>query len=117
MSMMMKERLVEATEEDTIRSKALTGKPARQLRNRFNMLWEDAKNPSTLPMPMQGIWTAELQAGIRENEMVEWMGTPLGQMVGNITGIKPCAEIVFDMVSEAMDILEKVGSEAEPSLA
>lgn len=117
MSMMMKERLVEATEEDTIRSKALTGKPARQLRNRFNMLWEDPKNPTTLPMPMQGIWTAELQAGIRENEMVEWMGTPLGQMVGNITAIKPCSEIVFDMVSEAMDILEKVAAEPEPSLA
>ena len=117
MSMLMKERLIEATEEDTIRSRALTGKPARQLRNRYNALWEDPKNPDPLSMPLQGILTAELQAGIRESEMVEWMGTPLGQMVGNIASIKPCSEIVLDLVSEAMDILESVMGEPESSLA
>ncbi len=117
MSMMMKERLVEATEEDTIRSRALTGKPARQLRNRYNALWEDPKNPDPLPMPLQGILTAGLQAAIRENEMVEWMGTPLGQMVGNISAIKPCSEIVLDLVGEAMDILDEVVGEPEGSLA
>jgi NAD(P)H-dependent flavin oxidoreductase YrpB (nitropropane dioxygenase family) len=111
MSMGLKQRLIEATEEDTIRSRALTGKPARQLRNRYNMLWEDPKNPPALPMPLQGILTAELQAAIRENEMSDWMGTPLGQMVGNITSLKSCSEIVLDMVNEALDVLESVSVE------
>ena len=106
MSMPMKQRLVEATEEDTIRSRALTGKPARQLRNRFNALFEDQSNPQALPMPLQGILTAELQASIRENEMMDWMGTPLGQMVGNITSIQSCREIVYDLVEGAMEALD-----------
>ena len=109
LNMKLKERLIEATEEDTVRSRALTGKPAHQLRNRFNQLFEDPANPKPLPMPLQGILTAELQAAIRENEMVEWMGTPLGQMVGNITEVKPCAEIVLDLVEGALETLEGIG--------
>lgn len=114
LNMQLKQRLLEATEEDTVRSRALTGKPARQLRNRYNAAWEDPNNPDPLPMPLQGILTAELQAAIRENELADWMGTPLGQMVGYIEKIKPCAEIVLDLVEGALDALE--GVRGQPAL-
>src|SRR5262245_45611409 len=49
------ENLLAATSRDTVRSRAYTGKPARQLRSAWTEAWDSPDSPGTLPMPLQGI--------------------------------------------------------------
>src|SRR2546423_13802108 len=54
------ENLLAATSRDTVRSRAMTGKPARQLRTHWTDAWEQPDAPKTLPMPLQGILWGEM---------------------------------------------------------
>jgi len=47
----VKEKFLKATSSDTVRSRSLTGKPARQLRSAWTDAWEDPSNPAALPLP------------------------------------------------------------------
>jgi NAD(P)H-dependent flavin oxidoreductase YrpB (nitropropane dioxygenase family) len=49
------EKMLAASSRDTIRSKARTGKPSRQLRSSWHAAWEGEGSPGTLPMPLQSI--------------------------------------------------------------
>ena len=49
------ENMLAATSRDTVRSRVMTGKPARQLRTAWTEAWESDESPGPLPMPLQGI--------------------------------------------------------------
>ena len=57
-----------ATSSDAVRSRAYTGKPARQLRTAWTDAWDDPANPQPLGMPLQYMLTAEAQDRIRGSE-------------------------------------------------
>src|SRR4051812_12773795 len=75
-------KLLAAGSGDTVRSRALTGKPARQLRTEWTDAWDDADGPGTLPMPLQGLLVAEAVSRIQKCEVDPLLGTPVGQIVG-----------------------------------
>ena len=50
-----RESYLNATSEDTIRSRAWTGKPARMLKNKWTEAWESDDTPDPLLMPLQGM--------------------------------------------------------------
>jgi NAD(P)H-dependent flavin oxidoreductase YrpB (nitropropane dioxygenase family) len=106
--MVIKEKILAATERDTVRTRASSGKPMRQLRSRWSDMWEQPGAPPPLPYPLQGMLIRDFQQSVRENRLTEWWTSPAGQVVGTITKIKPCAEILYDMVSEAQEILERL---------
>jgi len=101
-----KQKMIDAVDEDTVISRAFTGKTARMLKNKLSERWESAKMPY-LPMPLQGILISELQAGIRRAGLVDWTSNFAGQISGMIKEIKPAGEIVEEMVEEANEILTK----------
>src|SRR5664280_3366216 len=47
------ENLLAAGFTDTVRSRSMTGKPARQIRTEWTDAWEAEDAPATLPMPLQ----------------------------------------------------------------
>src|SRR6185312_415177 len=51
-SAVFREKMVAAKSRDTIRSKARTGKPSRQLRSAWHQAWEAEGAPAPLPMPL-----------------------------------------------------------------
>ena len=53
------ENLLAANSRGTVRSRSMTGKPARQLRTAWTDAWERDDTPEPLPMPLQGIVFAE----------------------------------------------------------
>ncbi|MHB8684945.1 MAG: nitronate monooxygenase, partial [Dehalococcoidia bacterium] len=53
------EKLLAATSRDTVRSRSMTGKPARQLRTPWTEAWDATDSPGALPMPLQYMLTAE----------------------------------------------------------
>jgi NAD(P)H-dependent flavin oxidoreductase YrpB (nitropropane dioxygenase family) len=54
----VRERFLRARTSDTVRSRASTGRPARQLRSAWIDVWDDGAIEA-LPMPLQGILAAE----------------------------------------------------------
>lgn len=102
----VKQKILDATERDTVRTRAYTGKPARFLRTKYTEIWEQPGAPAPLPMPLQPILTRDLQAAIRDHRVADLMGSPAGQVVGLIKELKPARQIMFDIISEARDILD-----------
>lgn len=95
-----KQKLLEAGSRDTVRSRALTGKPARQLRTAWTDAWDDPKGPGALPMPLQFMLTADAIRRIHLAENRELIGSPVGQIVGRMNEERPVAAVFRDLVAE-----------------
>jgi len=51
----VKEKMLQASSRDTVRSRSRTGKPSRQLRSPWTDAWESGDSPQPLPMPLQSL--------------------------------------------------------------
>jgi nitronate monooxygenase len=103
-------KLIEASSSDTVRSRVVSGKPARMLKTAWTEAWDDAGSPGTLPMPLQGMLVAEAEARIRQQQNQALLGVPVGQIVGRMNAIRPVQAIVDDLVrgyTEAVDAMVK----------
>ena len=109
--MFLKQRLIDAKVEDAVQSRAMSGKPIRQLRSNWSDAWKQPDAPEPLQMPLQGMLVDDTLAGIREARMEDWMTTPAGQAVVGIHEIKPAAEVVYSLVEEAMEQFDRVTGE------
>lgn len=95
-------KLLAAGPGDTVRSRALTGKPARQLRTAWTDAWDDPEGPGTLPMPLQGLLVAEANSRIQKHEVEPLLGTPVGQIVGRMTSERS-VQAVFDDLTRGFE--------------
>ncbi|MFF1697814.1 NAD(P)H-dependent flavin oxidoreductase [Streptomyces sp. NPDC058257] len=96
------EKLLAAGSGDTVRSRALTGKPARQLRTEWTDAWDDPDGPGTLPMPLQGLLVAEAVSRIQKHEVQALLGTPVGQIVGRMNSERS-VQVVFDELTRGFE--------------
>jgi len=107
-----KESYFSATSEDTLRSRAWTGKPCRMLKNEWTEAWARTDTPDPLGMPLQGLVTADAirrtknYAGVAETQSVAF--NPIGQVVGQINHVENCRDVMFRMVSEYVDALDRM---------
>ena len=67
----VKEKMLAASSRDTVRSKARTGKPSRQLRSAWTDAWETEASPAPLPMPLQSLVT---EPALREVDKLSQSG-------------------------------------------
>jgi len=115
----VKEKFLAATSSDTVRSRASTGKPARQLRSAWTDEWADPSTPDPLPMPLHGMLIAEAQGRIARaaatnpgaKDLVNYF---VGQAVGQMNQVKPAAQVVLDMVDEFIVAAERVAHLVDP---
>jgi NAD(P)H-dependent flavin oxidoreductase YrpB (nitropropane dioxygenase family) len=111
---MIKERLLKATSSDTVRSRCISGKPARMLRSKFAEAWDGPESPGTLPMPLQYLATAEAEQRVRRAMLAgsttaaELAVTPVGQIVGRMNQLLPARQVLSDMVNECLDTVEQM---------
>jgi NAD(P)H-dependent flavin oxidoreductase YrpB (nitropropane dioxygenase family) len=111
----VKEKFLAATSSDTVRSRASTGKPARQLRTAWTEAWDDPTNPDPLPMPLHGMLIADAQRRMQRSaasnpgahELVNYF---VGQVVGQMNQVKPAKQVVYEMVEEFIDAAERISS-------
>jgi len=107
-----KESYLNATSEDTIRSKAWTGKPARMLKNKWTEAWENPENPDPLPMPLQGMITFDamrrtsIYAGSGNTQDVSFNAA--GQVIGQIKQIDSVKDVMFELISGYLDSVERL---------
>ncbi len=102
----VKQKLLAATSDQTLRSRSRTGKPARQLKTAWTDEWESPETPAPLGMPMQPILIDEAlaridraanRAGSGASQLINYY---VGQIVGSLNESKTTAQVVFEMVEE-----------------
>ncbi|MEU6227964.1 nitronate monooxygenase family protein [Streptomyces sp. NPDC047042] len=93
------QKLLAAGSGDTVRSRSLTGKPARQLRTDWTDAWDSTDGPGTLPMPLQGLLVAEAVSRIQKYEIAPLLGTPVGQIVGRMNSERSVQAVFDDLTS------------------
>ncbi|PAZ09156.1 monooxygenase [Streptomyces sp. SA15] len=104
-------KLLAAGSGDTVRSRALTGKPARQLRTEWTDAWDDPEGPGTLPMPLQGLLVAEAVSRIQKYKVEPLLGTPVGQIVGRMTSERSVQAVFDDLTrgfEQAVDRINRI---------
>ncbi|ATL32685.1 NAD(P)H-dependent flavin oxidoreductase [Streptomyces formicae] len=101
-------KLLAAGSGDTVRSRALTGKPARQLRTEWTDAWDDPQGPGTLPMPLQGLLVAEAVSRIQKYEVGELLGTPVGQIVGRMNSERSVQAVFDDLTRGFEDAVDRI---------
>ncbi|MGW0841529.1 NAD(P)H-dependent flavin oxidoreductase [Streptomyces sp. NPDC002787] len=110
------EKLLAAGSGDTVRSRALTGKPARQLRTEWTEAWDDPAGPGTLPMPLQGLLVAEAVSRIQKYEVEPLLGTPVGQIVGRMNSERSVQAVFDDLTrgfEQAVDRINRIAGRSE----
>src|ERR1700749_2663414 len=110
----VKEKFLAAGSSDTVRSRSLTGKPARMLRTAWTDEWERPGSPDHLGMPLQSaligdppvrINRAAAQPDAKARELATYF---VGQVVGSLNKVQPTASVVLDMVSEFIDAVGRL---------
>ncbi|WP_182906201.1 nitronate monooxygenase family protein [Microbispora sp. H13382] len=105
----VRRRIIAATSRDTVRSRSWTGKPARLLKNEWTDAWESAESPGTLPMPLQFMLISDALRRIGRSDATELATFPAGQIIGAMNQVKPAKQVVFEMVEEYVEAMERLG--------
>ncbi|RKR31307.1 MULTISPECIES: nitronate monooxygenase family protein [Paraburkholderia] len=97
-----RELLIEARSRDTTRSKSLTGKPCRMLKNEWTKAWEAPSAPKTLPLPLQDIVAAEATGRARAypDKAKAVTINPVGQIVGRLNTIERTRDVIYRLIEE-----------------
>jgi NAD(P)H-dependent flavin oxidoreductase YrpB (nitropropane dioxygenase family) len=104
--------LVGAGSGDTVRSRAMSGKPMRQLRTRWTDAWDGAESPGCLPAPLQGMVHHGLAPRFRAAGSRELSGFPAGQVIGRFKDVRPVAQMMTEMILEMDAALERASGSA-----
>src|SRR3954466_3316148 len=111
-----RQKMVSAGSRDTIRSKARTGQPSRQLRSPWHDAWEGPESPGSLPLPLMSILSTPAFASIdkaadagnpKARELVSYW---VGPGVGLVDKVKSSEQVVQDFMREYAEAVERLSS-------
>ena len=109
-------KLLAATSRDTLRSRCLTGKPARQLKTAWSDSWEAPENPSPLPMPLQSLVSEAPLAKITKLAEGGHAGAKqlatffVGQGVGLMNDIQSTRDVVREFMEDYLAAVERMNA-------
>ncbi len=102
-----KRKIVEATEEGTVVTRAFTGKDCRVIRNRYAEQWEDRQN-EIKPFPFQMMVDGgKMEAAIVHGDTEAGI-MPAGQISGAVREVKSAGDVVREMIEEAEEVLNRL---------
>jgi NAD(P)H-dependent flavin oxidoreductase YrpB (nitropropane dioxygenase family) len=107
----VKEKFLRATSSDTLRSRSITGKPARQLKSAWTDAWDGPDSPGPLPMPLQPLLVDYALHRIRRAAAagapgaVQLVNYFVGQVVGSLDAVRPARQVLHEMIEEYVDVV------------
>jgi len=119
-----KEKVVQATVHDTIRTTIYTGRPMRVLRTPFNADWEENRQSEIRDLQSRGVipvknYEEKVKKGeipMPSSELIlqirPWL---MGQAAGAVKDVKPAAEIIHGMVRQAVLVLRANAAKIQPT--
>ncbi len=112
----VKQKMLAATSDDTVRSRSVTGKPARQLISAWTQEWDRDDTPAPLGMPLQPMLTARAQLQISraakdtESGAGKLVNYFVGQVVGTMNQSRPAAQVVLEIIDEFIDATQDLAA-------
>jgi len=103
-----------ATSQDTVRSRSFTGKPCRMLRNEWTEAWADPETPDPLGMPLQNMVT--MDAVVRTSRYASLPGAqavafnPVGQVVGMMNETRSTRDVITALVEQYVDAVDRLNT-------
>jgi len=103
--------LLAAGSGDTVRSRAMSGKPCRQLRTAWTEAWDSSESPGPLEVPLQSILYAPVKERVTRGAGVPALaGEAVGQIVGSMNTVRSAREIIYDLVSGTVEAAERLSA-------
>jgi NAD(P)H-dependent flavin oxidoreductase YrpB (nitropropane dioxygenase family) len=116
-SEIFREKMIEASSRDAIRTRCRTGKPARQLRSAWTEAWDrDPASPGALPMPLMSLVSenalrsAERAAAAGNDKARDLVTYFVGQGVGLIHEVRSAGQVVQSFKEEFLEAVERLDS-------
>jgi NAD(P)H-dependent flavin oxidoreductase YrpB (nitropropane dioxygenase family) len=106
----LRRALLAASSADTVRSRIYSGKPARLLRNRWTEAWSEPDAPPPLAMPLQNLLVSEAHDRLMRAGDPTVVPMPVGQIVGRMNRVRPVAEVMAALVTEADETLKRLSA-------
>ena len=103
-----KQAIVRARDRDTVVTGQSTGHPVRCLRNKLTAEFEKMEYEHVPIEELERFGVGKMRSGIIDGDL-EWGSLMAGQSSGMINDIRPAAEIIRDLFSEAGAILSELG--------
>ena len=98
-------KLLAARSEDTVITRAHSGKPCRVVRSGWSDEWDADGAPKPLPMPYQHVLTGELLAAIEEHQVEPLVYEAAGQSVAWFNELTTVGEVVARLARETEEAL------------
>lgn len=103
---------LDATSQDTVRSRSFTGKTCRMLRNDWTEAWDAEETPDPLGMPLQNMVT--MDAIVRTSRYAASPNAqavafnPVGQTVGMMNGVQSVRELIAELAAGYVDAVDRL---------
>jgi NAD(P)H-dependent flavin oxidoreductase YrpB (nitropropane dioxygenase family) len=117
-SPLMRQKLIDAGTDDTVKTKTFTGKPARYLRSAWVDEWGRPDAPELLPNPLHTVAIGKYLERIDraaatgrygpEDGPGRLVSKPVGQIVGSLNRQTSSRQVVLDMMEECVEALDRV---------
>ena len=103
-----------ATSQDTVRSRSFTGKHCRMLKNDWTEAWAQDETPDPLGMPLQNMVTMDAivrtsrYASSEQAQAVAF--NPVGQTVGLMNEILSSREVILELAEGYLEAVERLNT-------
>ncbi len=108
LSEILLKKILAARSQDTVISRADSGKTLRQIRTAWSEEWAASGAPKPLKMPYQDILVGDLLGAIDDYEIEALMHFPAGQSVGFVNTLRSVDQVMNELVRDAQDCLERL---------
>ena len=106
--MVMKEILLKADSDSTVYSNSISGFPMRVTKCPWTKEWSAPDAPRPLASPYQMLLSSEYIQASNDFRRADLMTEAAGQGIGFVDSMKPAAQMVYDMVEEALATFEEL---------
>lgn len=97
----IRDKLLAAGSNDTVISRADSGKTLRQIRTAWSDEWASPQAPAPLKMPLQDILVGDLLGAIDEHEIQPLMHHPAGQSIAYFNEVQSVQDVMDGLMDEA----------------
>jgi len=104
----VRNKLLAAGSDDTVISRADSGKTLRQIRTAWSEEWAAPGAPTPLRMPYQDILVGDLLGAIDEHEIQPLMHHPAGQSIAYFNQVRSVADVMQSLVEEARASIDRL---------
>ena len=99
-------KLLAADSNDTVITRASSGKPQRQLKSMWSEVWAAPNAPEPLKMPYQHALVGDLITAVEEREITPLLTEPAGQSVAWCRDVESVAAVIERLMAETDQALD-----------